>query len=185
MRASLYGRGCELGGSWARRLVGVRRQGSQEERRARRPRGQPDGAERGSRRGGLPASWSRSRAPFPAAARTLGHVLVPRGFGGEAAGGEREDLGGAARRGWSCGLGVCGGAGLRGACVPAIVLVWTFPSGPSRLRGQTTDALVAASQAQRVTSPPPQCVWFLTQRRQGDPEKRLPCLWELILSFLC
>ena len=36
---------------------------------------------------------------------TFGYVLAPRGFGGEAAGGEREDLGGAAWRGWSCGLG--------------------------------------------------------------------------------
>lgn len=107
--------------------------------RARRWRGQPGGAGRGRGRGGLPASWSRSPAALPAAAgRTLGHVLAQPEFGGEATGGEREQLDLAAQRGWSCGLGVRGGTGLRGPWDPAVVLVWTFPGSPSRVWGTNT-----------------------------------------------
>lgn len=106
--------------------------------RARRWCGQPGGAGRGRGRGGIPASWWRSLAALPAAAGTLGHVLAQREFGGEATGGEPEHLGLAAQRGWSCGLGVRGGVGLRGPWDPAVVLVWTFLGSPSRVWGTNT-----------------------------------------------
>lgn len=128
--ASLYGRGCEPAGSRARGRVSARRRGCQEARRAWRRRGQPDGAERGSRRGGLPASWSCSHAALPEAAGDPwlcpGVVRLRWGGGWWRAGGSWR--GGAARLvlrvpGTRRGGPGRAGPGLGGAWVPAVVSV--------------------------------------------------------------
>lgn len=105
--ADLQARG--RAGSWARGDRGARKRGE--------PGGGAGSPVGRSEAGG--GAGSRSRGPArpllsPTLPGTLDHVLAPRGFSGVAAGGEREDLGRAARLGWSCGLGVRGGAG--GAC---------------------------------------------------------------------
>lgn len=84
----------------------------------------------------------------PAAAGTLGHVLAQRGFGGEAAGGEREQFGLATQRRWSCGLGVRSGSGLRG--------LWDRPCGSVRSPSREPEPGLGDKYQ-----------WFLAQCRPG------------------
>jgi hypothetical protein len=108
--ANLQARG--HAGAWARGDGGARKRGE--------PGGGADSPMGRSEAAGGAGFHRRGRDRLLLSRRlpgTFGYVLAPRGFGGEAAGGEREDLGGAAWRGWSCGLGVRGGAGRAcGAC---------------------------------------------------------------------